>query len=178
MNRKFVRLLTIIGFVLGAWSFSAALAGTVTIDPNSYAPGTDISTATPGVTLDYLQTAPNNGIPPFSPAILGPIYSVACPGSPVDSFNCVNPFGGEVFGHASGPNQPDFVFSPTPEMGAGADLAASISPTAVARTSAILPRFERILRLPPTPFPLSRQIAAALTAIKSSSLPTTRRSIK
>ena len=110
MNRKFERLLTIAGFVLGAWSSSAALAGTVTIDPNSYAPGTDISTATPGVTLDYLQTAPNDGIPPFSPALLGPIYSVACPGSSIDSFRCVNPLGSEVFGHDPGPNQPNFVF--------------------------------------------------------------------
>jgi hypothetical protein len=92
-----VRLATITGSVLGAWSFSAALAGTVTIDTNSYAPGTDISTATSGVTLDYLQTAPNSGVPPFGPAILGPIYSVACPGSTIDSFNCVNPFGSEVW---------------------------------------------------------------------------------
>ena len=33
----------------------------VTIDPNNYAAGTDISTATPGVTLDYIQVAGDLG---------------------------------------------------------------------------------------------------------------------
>jgi hypothetical protein len=121
MNRKILGLLAI-GLVGGQ---IAANAQTVmTIDPNDYVTGTDISTATPGVTLDYIQVAGDlNSGPLFRPAVLGPIYSTSCPSGAVDYYTCVNPFGNNVFGHAPS-NQPAFVFY----SGCGSGFGATYVP--------------------------------------------------
>jgi hypothetical protein len=76
---------------------SGAGAGVVTVDPNSYAAGMDISNATAGVTHSSLTIPSNAGQPsggPFLPLIAAPIYSVACT-------TCEDPRvnGTQVFGH-------------------------------------------------------------------------------
>ena len=82
---RLVRLFLAFGVLLVLGWSSGALA--ITIDPDSFAPGTDISTAIPGVTLrDYDETG---GL--SSPDRFGPVYALA------SSFSTT---GTLVFGHS------------------------------------------------------------------------------
>jgi hypothetical protein len=94
MNKKIV-LASIL--VLSIASLPAA-AQTVTIDPNNYAPGTNLTNAVPGVTLWLLQEAPS--VSDSNPAILSPLFSTSCSPAPAGTpRGCASPTGNSVFGH-------------------------------------------------------------------------------
>jgi hypothetical protein len=74
-NRGGFRLLTPLVFaLLGASPGNSAVAGSGTIDPGNFAPGQDVSSATPGVVLSTLTLTPITAPNMFS-AVLSPVYS-------------------------------------------------------------------------------------------------------
>jgi hypothetical protein len=80
---------------------SAAGASPITVDPNAFATGTDLSNATSGVTLSSMwRTGPGGVFDPNAPLTdfnLSPIFATECNSS--SAYHCDTIAGDKLFGH-------------------------------------------------------------------------------
>lgn len=87
----------------------AAHADTITIDPNNFAAGQDISFSTPGVQMYTLLAVPNqdpNASPDSYVPSLMPVYADAVPSNCLAYGRCA-PVGNMVFGHLTSASSPN-----------------------------------------------------------------------